>query len=267
MRAALVLAGLALAAPAAAQSEALELAVGASSAARHLTFSGDAADALGAYRLDVAPALQASLTWLPLRHARAEPWAGLGVVGRARGVLGVSSESGQGEARASYASTVDDLAVGASYRIAFAPIELEAELAYGEARFRVEPPGPTTPSSARAPFPSVRYRFVRPALAVRVALPEGFSIQGGGGWRGVLESGPLAHPEWFPRSFTTGLDLALEVRWRFHRWVAARVRAEHVRWITELRPAPGDLLLADGALDEQTYVGADLIFVMPGVER
>lgn len=243
--------------------DALELSAGLDWMARSLGFTDDLFDRVGEYELAGAPVVTVSARWFPAHHWTSHPLAGFGVEGQAFGALGVSSATADGNA--SFATTIDSWRAGLVYRVRVAePVRVEGMVGGGEARFRVEPTGPRNPSSIADPIPAAHYRYLRPALAGHVELGAGFSVRAAVGWRAVLSSGQLGHEGWFPRSFTTGMDLSLEVRWRFDRWFALRAHASYERYVSDLRPEVGDVRVAGGAGDEWIRAGADLIVILPG---
>lgn len=243
---------------------ALELAVGVEWLARHLSFADDLFDRIGSYQLDAAPAVRVAMRWFPARHWTSHALAGLGVEAQARGAFGISSTTPDGGG--TYETSIDDWRLGGVFHGRLVELlQLEASLSYGEARFRIDPLGPTNPGSAALPLPSVRYRYLRTAVGADVDLLEGLSVGGGAGWRAVLSSGQLAYPEWFPRSSTTGVDMNLRVTWRFDRWFAVRAYVQHIRYLSALNPEPGDARVAGGAQDEWTTAGVELVSVLPGM--
>lgn len=242
---------------------ALELFAGFDWLARHLSFNDDLFDRIGTYRLDAAPAAVAGIRWYPARHWTSHVLAGIGVEAEARGAFGVSSITADGQSR--YATTIDDWRVGGLFHArVLEPLQLLAGVGYGEARFRIEPAVPASPGSPPEPLPSVRYRYLRTSGGLEVDLASWLSFGGSVGWRAVISSGQLAYPEWFPRSFTTGVDLGLTVTLRVERWLAFRARVNHIRYISALNPEPGDIRVAGGALDEWTHAGVDLVAFIPG---
>jgi len=247
----------------------LEYAAGIDWMTRTLSFRDDLYDRLGRYDLPAAPVLSVGARWFPGAHVSSGWLSGLGVSGSFQGAFGVTTSlpsSGVGREPSTLSTTVDQFTIGLVYRVRFLErISVEAALDYGEARFRVDPDGPSRPGSAGAVIPSVHYHFVRPGLAIGVRLPVGFGLRGALGWRGIVDAGPLTNDEWFPRSSATGLDLSIGLSWRFDRWFELRVHAEHVRYLTDVSPEPGDALVVGGMADEWTRAGLELAVIIPGV--
>ncbi|HJL14212.1 MAG TPA: hypothetical protein RMH99_01080 [Sandaracinaceae bacterium LLY-WYZ-13_1] len=185
---------------------------------RRLRFDED--PVLRGYRLPAAPTLAARLRVYPLAAFGTGWWAHLGLDARAGHALGV--ETGD----AAHPTLSYAWQAGLRVRIPFDEHEVSVGFAVGEATFVVDPAGPQRPGQASPSLlPPSRYRYLRPDVAARVALPAGFFVEAEVAWRAVYGVGLLAAR--FGETFATGGDASLRLGLRVTGWLAVALRG---RW-------------------------------------
>lgn len=245
----------------------LELAVDVGLLGRAQSFRDDLFEALGRYQLDAWPTLGARGRFDPLRLVSDDPWLAVGLVGSVWSALGPTSGLTTDPER-DLSTTLYEWTVGLVYTMPLHEVfSLEIGVAYGEMVFSLEAPEPegeVRNMTVSEFVPDVAYAELRPSLRAGLHLPAGFTVRAGAAWLAALSTGRLDDDDWFPRSNTMGIDMQLDVQWRFDTWVGLRVYASHARRWSALNPEPGDPRIAGGALDELTRAGAELLLWLPG---
>lgn len=241
--------------------ETLVLYVGAGGTSRRLSFTDDIRDALGRYDLGVAAVFDVGGRFYPLRYADVGAAAHLGVEANARRVTVRDTESQSGDR---FASEAWAWSAGLRYSFPLGGHRLVAGFGVGRERFRVEPAGPTTPGGQLGSgVPSVTYTHLRLYVGARAHLVGPLYISAHAGWRPIVDAGPIATADWFPRARGHGYEFGGYLAVRLHPLFEVRLRAEHRRYVLALRPQPGDRWIAGGSLDSWVDVRVQAVFTLP----
>ena len=234
----------------------LMLALGMSLQSRDFSYNEDALQNLRPYELAGAPAVSGELRWYPAGHFVDGILAHIGIEGRLRYLVGVTSEDSEGTEQFNTSSS--DIFGGLRGRLPFGTHEAGLALGFGHHNFTVELPegGPA--------LPGVGYTYLRAGLDARFTLPANFNIYLGGAWRQPLSTGEIGDEEWFPNASQGGLDAQLALGWSFLTGFEARLGAEYTRYFFSLNPEVDDAFVAGGALDQYIAGTIDLVWSLDG---
>jgi hypothetical protein len=233
--------------PPEAEASLLEAALGPRVVSRTLAFTDNAAGMPG-YRLAAAPALGGEVVLYPA--ARTSSWVRhLGLAGSGEASLGATTrgrESGSAQSTQYRAQQA-----GLRFRVPLSPVALRLGLDYGQQRFDVDLSGERPNLS-----PAVRYRYLRPSLAVRLeANAVAFTLTGG--YLHVLSATGLADPVRFPRASVVGVDAGAKVAYRFRADLEVEGTLDFRRYAYSMNALPGDPVKVGGAADD--FLGAGLM--------
>jgi hypothetical protein len=202
---------------------------------RRFRYRDDLDMQLRAYDLE-APAAGIAATWRFARRFRVR-----GEVELALGLQG--SETSDGTA---YPTSASEWSTGIHGAWSLAGAQLDVHAAYGEQRCAV----------GGDHIPDVTYRWLGAGAAVRVPLSPRLALEGGAGWRQLLDAGELGSDAWFPRMSGAGIDADLGVRWQATDTVALSAGGDLRRYFLAMHPEPGDPRIAGGALDQYLSIVA-----------
>ena len=147
------------------------VALGVSLQSRDFSYNDDAFQVLRPYELGSAPALSGELRWYPVAHFSEGFLTHIGVEGRVRYLVGVSSEDSEGNELRPTART---FSAGSAVASPSGASELGLALGLGHHSFSVEVPeeGPQ--------LPDVGYTYLRIGADSRFELPADLQLYIGG---------------------------------------------------------------------------------------
>jgi hypothetical protein len=109
-----------------------------------------------------------------------------------------------------------------------------------------------------AVLPAVDYRFVRAGADLRVTMGPA-SLYASGSYLAVLSTGTVG--VLFPRATVGGADARVGLAWMVARGLEASIEIDYTRFWYALRPAPGDVHVAGGALDQMGRAGLGVAYL------
>ena len=221
----------------AAHSPRLELSVDGRAFMRRIRYRDDLNMQLRAHDLEApAAGIAATLRLAGRFSVRAELELVIGLQG---------SETSDGT---SYETSASEWSAGVHGAWPIAGTQLGVHAGYGEQRCAV----------GGDLIPDVTYRWLGVGVALRVPFGSRLALEGGAGWRQLVDAGELGSAAWFPRVSGAGVDVDLGVRWQATDAIALSAGGDLRRYFLAMNPEPGDPWIAGGALDQYLAVVARL---------
>jgi hypothetical protein len=243
----------------------LDAAVGGRGFMRDFVYNQDVNKVLRQYSLNMGPAAVADIAFYPFAISGGGPIANLGVELGVEQAFGITSRVGVSTAfpnGATFPTVIHDYAGAVKYRIPFAAHELGVSLGGGEHAFAFRSNG--SADRSLLDLPDTIYRYVRLGLSARIALPAGFAVLAGGGYRYIFNKGGQIHDEFFPHLTVGGVDANLALAYKVTPMIEARLGGDLRRYFYDMKSQAGDTLLAGGAVDQYISVTAMLAFMLGG---
>jgi hypothetical protein len=223
------------------RGEALRAFIGLASPYRSLTYREPVTASLVDYQLSGAPLLDINLAMQPARPFTDNwiSWIGLDMGAQ----IAASTPSFEHDG-ARFKSRYDAYHVGLRGRIPLGQHYVSLFTGYAMTRFAVsaETKGATTPT------PSVDYRTIRSGVGGEFALSDALLLGLDVAWLQSLSAGQIA--QWFPRSTSAGVELALIGTYRVTQLIFARAAASYQRTFFDFNARQGDARVAGGAIDQ-----------------
>jgi hypothetical protein len=155
----------------------------------------------------------------------------------------------------SYSTTSYGYEFGLKYRFPFGTSEVGIAAAYGQQVFSVSLPDQSAmPNMA---VPAVSYRYIRPGIAARFGVADGFAIVGGLGYLVVLGAGEMTSDAFFPHASVGGADIDLGVAIELAKHVEVRPSFGYRAYFFSMNHAVGDKFDVGGAFDQ--YLGLSIL--------
>jgi hypothetical protein len=219
----------------------ISIAVGPELVGRHFSYTDDIFQELRQYDLAGAAALGATAEAYPVAD-RPGPIANLGGAARLSHAPSFRSDSVTGEV---FTSTSTSWALGARYRKDLLGLEVLGALDFGSQSFSVD----SAMADVDSQVPDVRYKYLRPGLAARMGFRDRYAGEVAFGYRHVLSTGEISTAEYFPRLSARGFDIEGAVSARLFGGFDVRAGAALEQYGYALKPEPGDMRVAGGAVD------------------
>ncbi|HEX4337477.1 MAG TPA: hypothetical protein VH062_16295 [Polyangiaceae bacterium] len=187
----------------------LELAGGMQFFSRSFEYHQDVNGALHPYHLSLWPALEARVGYYPGAHVTRNMAANIGIIAGIARSFGASSNIG--DAGKDYGTTMQELTVGARFRLPIQRHEIGVSFLYGNQRFDIDSDHDPLTAAAnglavnRSYVPNASYQYLRPGLDGRLAFGK-LRFGAGFGYRIIVGLGDLTAPAWFPHATAAALD-------------------------------------------------------------
>jgi hypothetical protein len=228
----------------------LELGVGGKIFNRSMSYA-DNYSRLPGYSLGRATAVTLDLAFHPfaLGASTRDTWmAGLGLTGAFSYALDIGTELA-GDRRAS--SSVHGYELGLRQRISVGALDVIPHAGYLVDTFL---------SNGSDLAPDVRYQAARAGVGARLGLGARFSVRASADYLHVLSAGPLNDDGHFPRATAQGMDLSGGAGYALTDAFEAGVTVAWRRYGWDMKVAPGDALIAGGAIDQYLSVTVGLAY-------
>ncbi len=225
---------------------------------RSLTFTQSAAAQgpvpLRPYTLGFGPIAIAKLVLFPWMAGKV---GNFGLEAEIEQGLGISTPSSGG----SFSNTVHEYAGGFRYRVPFATTDdVFFSLGLGEEAFTFN--GPNRSSLAT---PDTIYHYTRLGTGMHVTISDGIGVSFGGGYRYISNrGGSQISQDFFPHLTVAGADADIVARYALSGMFEVRAGLQWRRYWYAPHSQPGDLVMADGAVD-QSFAFTVGIAVLLGV--
>lgn len=247
----------------------LELAGGMQAFSRSFEYHQDVNGNLHPYHLSLWPALEARVGYYPGAHFTRNMAANVGIVAGITRSFGASSSIG-GSSKA-YDTTLQEIIVGARFRLPLARHELGASFLYGSHRFDVASDHDPNAAAAngmavnRDYVPDASYQYLRPGLDARLVFGR-FRFGAGIGYRIVLGLGELTSSAWFPHATAQALDGFIDAGYEVLPGFFATAGFDATRYALDMHTVPADRNaardIAGGAIDQYLtgHIGVEYRF-------
>lgn len=208
------------------------------------------------YSLGFGPTVTGKLVFYPVAPFDGGPLADLGVELKIEQSFVSSSGGG-----ANYTNVVHEFSGGLRYRIPFAGADqIYFSATGGEHAFTFNGTNRTT-----LRIPDTIYRFIRPGVGLRLALPDGFSFSIGGGYRYVFnQAGPQIKDDFFPHLAVQGADAEIGGGYALSQYFEVRLEVEWRRYWYAMHSVAADTPMFDiagGAVDQYFTFTASIAFM------
>jgi hypothetical protein len=247
----------------------LELSGGMQVFSRSFEYHQDVNGNLHPYHLSMWPALEARVGYYPGAHFTRDMAANVGVVaGIARSFGAASSIGDNGK---DYGTTLQELVVGARFRLPIARHEIGASFVYGNQRFDIASDHDPITAAAngtainRDYVPDASYQYLRPGLDARLTFGRlRFGV--GLGYRVVLSLGELTSAAWFPHATAQALDAFVNAGYEVVPGLYVTAGFDATRYALDMHTVPADRTaardIAGGAVDQYltAHFGAEYRF-------
>jgi hypothetical protein len=187
----------------------LELAGGMQAFSRSFEYHQDVNGSLHPYHLSLWPALEARVGYYPGAHFTRNMAANIGLIAGITRSFGASSSIG--DAGKDYGTTMQELLIGARFRLPIQRHEIGVSFLYGNQRFDIDSDHDPVNVAAnglrvnRDYVPNASYQYLRPGLDARLQFGR-LRFGAGLGYRVVVGLGQLTAPAWFPHATAQALD-------------------------------------------------------------
>ncbi|HEX3593858.1 MAG TPA: hypothetical protein VHU80_02115, partial [Polyangiaceae bacterium] len=187
----------------------LELAGGMQAFSRSFEYHQDVNGSLHPYHLSLWPALEARVGYYPGAHFTRNMAANIGLIAGITRSFGASSSIG--DAGKDYGTTMQELLIGARFRLPIQRHEIGVSFLYGNQRFDIDSDQDPVNVAAnglrvnRDYVPNASYQYLRPGLDARLQFGR-LRFGAGLGYRVVVGLGQLTAPAWFPHATAQALD-------------------------------------------------------------
>jgi hypothetical protein len=239
-------------APTGPAATALELAVGPRFLWRDLSRSPPVMR-FSPYSVGHAPAIGAFVAWYPAAHVRGGWASNIGVAASVEYTPGLVSETNDGTR---YPTGESDYWGGVRGRLVFGAAQAALTLGGGQNSFTF---------ASAVGVPSVRYRYARAGVDLRVELPANVSVTLGGGYRYVIGAGAdtnfIQESSNYPNSKFTAFDATVGAGYRFVSLLEARAGVDLRRYTMTAGTNIDNL---SSATDQYIAVWAQLALLVDG---
>jgi hypothetical protein len=235
----------------------LELAGGMQVFSRSFEYHQDVNGSLHPYHLSLWPALEARLGYYPGAHFTRDMAANIGIVAGIARSIGASSSIG--ENGKDFGTTMQELVVGARFRLPIATHEIGVSFVYGNQRFDIDSDHDPVTTSAnglavnRDYVPNASYQYLRPGLDARLAFGR-LRFGAGLGYRVIVGLGELTSPAWFPHATAQALDGFINAGYEVVPGLYLVAGFDATRYALDMHTVPADRSAArdyaGGAVDQ-----------------
>lgn len=239
----------------------LELSGGLQFFSRSFEYHQDVNGSLHPYHISLWPALEARAGYYPGAHFTRNMAANIGLVAGISRSVGASSSIGGNPT--DYGTTLQELIIGARFRVPIARYEFAASLLYGDQSFEIESDHDPIKTAAnglpvnRGYVPDASYQYLRPGLDARLAFGR-LRFGAGLGYRVVLGMGQLTSPAWFPHATAQALDGFVTAGFEVVPNLYATAGFDATRYALDMHTVPADRSaardIAGGAIDQYLTV-------------
>ena len=225
------------------------VAVGLASLRRTYNYRDDLFDQLIEHRLSFAPAYTFEAQWFPFTHG--SPWlvdTGISAVG----FLSPGLSANQNDVN--FPSFMWDGKVGIRHHRALASATLMIDAHYGRHVFSIG----DTNDVAKPLLPSVKYQYAEVGIGGEVPFYSRLSLLVNVGYRFLFGLGEIKSQSYFPQASAMGVLARAALRYPLLSAWDVSLGARLVRYGFDLKPEPGDPLIAGGAVDQTVNIIATL---------
>ncbi|WNG48346.1 hypothetical protein F0U60_32640 [Archangium minus] len=221
---------------------ALEVVLSGGTQGRRLGYTGEQAGTLLGYELLAAPSGRVSASFFPGALLSRGVLAHLGLHVEGTGTRALSTTP----RGALFSASAHGLAAGLVGRMPLGASELLLKVDYGQQTFAFHTYGTANLEG----LPNLDYQYVRGGLGGRLQATERIAVLLDAAWLGVLRTGEMGGPDYFPRSSSNGLEGSLTLGFGLNSTLELRLGGEYRRYLHTLNTQPEDLRVAGGAVDE-----------------
>jgi hypothetical protein len=234
-----------------------EVAGGMQVFSRSFEYNQDVNGVLRPYHQSPWPALEANIGYYPGAHVTRNMAANIGLVaGIARSIGASAALDGSSK---DYGTTLQELHIGARFRLPVALHEFGVSFVYGNQQFQIDSDHDPNPTAAnglpvtRDYVPDASYQYLRPGLDARLTFGR-FRVGAGLGYRIVLGLGELTAPQWFPHATAQALDGFITAGYEVLPGLYAMAGFDATRYALDMHTVPADRTaprdIAGGAIDQ-----------------
>ena len=225
------------------------VAVGLASLRRTYHYRDDLFEQLIEHRLSFAPAYTFEAQWFPFTH-RSSWLVDTGI--SAVGFLSPGLSATQNDVN--FPSSMWDGKVGVRHHRALASATLMIDAHYGRHVFSIG----DTDSLTKPLLPSVKYQYAEIGVGGEVPVVSQLSLVVNVGYRFLFGLGEVKSQSYFPRASAMGVLARAALRYPLLATWDLSLGARLVRYGFDLKPEPGDPLIAGGAVDQTVNIVATL---------
>lgn len=233
----------------------LELAGGMQVFSRSFEYHQDVNGSLHPYHLSLWPALEARVGYYPGAQVTRNMAANVGIVAGIARSFGASSSIGEKD----FGTTMQELVVGARFRLPIDAHELGVSFVYGDQSFSIDSDHDPVATAAngltvsRSYVPNASYQYLRPGLDTRLSFGR-LRFGAGLGYRVILGLGELTAPAWFPHATAQALDGFINAGYEVIPGLYVVVGFDATRYALDMHTVPADRTaardFAGGAVDQ-----------------
>ncbi len=255
----------------------LDVSVGLGSMTRQFKYHQPVSK-LRPYQVPGAFAVTFNLVWYPISYLTDGLAQQFGLELHLEQAFGIKSQIGVGDLDfpegAKFNTVAHDYNGGLRFRVPFGDgSQFYVSTTAGEHAFVFRSSGNS--DRGRLDIPDTIYRYVRPGLGVKVALPLDLSLEVNAGYRLILNGGGQIKDVFFPHLGVGGVEAEATAGWRFSPSWELRASVDFRRYFFSMNSKPEDLStdnvmagvrVAGGAIDQYWSFTGGIAFLMGGTE-